>query len=84
MEASDSEGPCQAGVFVSYELGWGATMTRVVKPFSSPLTSLSSASGLASRWSGSWPDWLKIKNRAYWRFGQELELATSRRARNLI
>src|SRR4051812_4137184 len=24
-------------------------------------------------------DWLKIKNRAYWRFGQELELAQSRR-----
>jgi bifunctional non-homologous end joining protein LigD len=24
-------------------------------------------------------DWLKIKNRKYWRFGQELELAQSRR-----
>ena len=24
-------------------------------------------------------DWLKIKNRRYWRFGQELELARSRR-----
>jgi len=25
------------------------------------------------------PWWLKIKNRGYWRFGQELELAQSRR-----
>jgi ATP-dependent DNA ligase len=25
------------------------------------------------------PGWLKIKNRGYWRFGQELELAQSRR-----
>ena len=32
--------------FCLYELGWGATITRVVKPFSFPLTSLSSASGL--------------------------------------
>jgi hypothetical protein len=39
MEPSDLEAPCEAGVFVSYELGWGATITRVVKPFSSPLTS---------------------------------------------
>jgi ATP-dependent DNA ligase len=23
-------------------------------------------------------DWLKVKNRAYWRFGEELELARSR------
>ena len=44
MELSDLEGPREAGVFVSYELGWGATITRVVKPFSFPLTSLSSGS----------------------------------------
>ncbi len=24
-------------------------------------------------------EWLKVKNRSYWRFGQELELAQSRR-----
>jgi bifunctional non-homologous end joining protein LigD len=30
------------------------------------------------------PDWLKIKNRAYWRFGQELELARSARRRRPI
>jgi bifunctional non-homologous end joining protein LigD len=29
-------------------------------------------------------DWLKIKNRAYWRFGQERELGQKRRARTLI
>jgi hypothetical protein len=49
----DNKDPCQAGVFISYELGRGATITRVVKPFSFPLTSFSSASALASRWSGS-------------------------------
>jgi bifunctional non-homologous end joining protein LigD len=29
------------------------------------------------------PGWLKIKNRSYWRFGQELELAQSRRRRRV-
>lgn len=38
---------------------------------------------VAKRHSGAYRsgerDWLKIKNRRYWRFGQELELAQSRR-----
>jgi ATP-dependent DNA ligase len=29
-------------------------------------------------------DWLKVKNRSYWRFGQELELAQSRRRTSAI
>jgi bifunctional non-homologous end joining protein LigD len=29
-------------------------------------------------------DWLKVKNRSYWRFGQELDLAQSRRRRRQI
>jgi hypothetical protein len=54
MELSDPEDRSQAGAFVCYELRRGAaTITPVVKPFSFRLTSLSSASGLAIRWSGS-------------------------------
>jgi bifunctional non-homologous end joining protein LigD len=28
-------------------------------------------------------DWIKVKNRDYWRFGQELELAQRRRSQRL-
>jgi ATP-dependent DNA ligase len=43
------------------------------------------AEHLASTYRSGDRDWLKVKNRSYWRFGQELELARShRRRRQLI
>jgi bifunctional non-homologous end joining protein LigD len=73
LEQLDLNGPgwCTAEVFDDSEALFAAVVAQglegiVAKPRTSP-------------YHPGEPGWLKVKNRSYWRFGQELELAQSRR-----